>query len=174
MNKKSELTCNFTKGCGCLFILIFIGIFGLPVLQFFIVGSNRKMTLEAERYVSSMNQGQQSYFRDTSTFRTSIKGIGLKTERKNYIETTNFKYSVIANKQAVFNYGISRNEKHKSHVGGVFVIGVKLNNNQDEIKTKTILCVADKLGTITLIQPTIKNGKLACGSGTKVVKPGGC
>jgi type IV pilus assembly protein PilA len=174
MNINSELNCNFTKGCGCLFLLMFIGAFAIPVLQFLLVFSNRKMTLESERYVSSMNQAQQAYFGKNSKFSTSLKEIGIKTETKNYLETTNFKYSVSANKQAVFNYGISKNEKHKSHVGGVFVIGVKSNNNQDEIKTESILCVADEPGTVTPLSPTIQNGKLACGSGTKVVKPGGC
>ena len=165
---------SMNDGCGCLFIflLMLIGVFSIPFLQFLLVFSNRKMTLESERYVSAMNQGQQAYFQDKSTFSSYI--IGMKTGKENYIETTNFKYSVSTNKQAVFNYGVSKNDKHKSHVGGVFVLGVKSNNNQDKIKTETIICVADEPGTITPIPPTIKNGKVACGSGTKAVKPGGC
>ncbi|MEG4802311.1 type IV pilin-like G/H family protein [Microcoleus sp. ARI1-B5] len=169
MTRNSESTSNSTNGgCGLLLVLMFIGV--VPAIMYlpsFLYPPVIKGGAEPEpkRYVGSMNKAQQAHFAEKGAFSASVDalGIGIRTE------TTNFKYSVSATKQVAFNYGVSKNEKLRSYTGGVFVIGIKPNNAQDEITTKTILCRADKPGTATPLSPTIQNNKLVCGSGTTAV-----
>jgi len=134
-------------------------------MYYFMQEAERAKQSEAKQYVSLMNRAQQAYFEEKSAFATSVDalGLGIKTE------TTNYKYSVSTTKQAAFNYGVSKNEKILSYVGGVFVIRVKQNNAQNEIRTESILCSAHKPGTIPPLFPRLQNSKLVCETGTTEV-----
>lgn len=145
-----------------LIFYLFIAIASIPIFPENIVELDRAKESEAKHYIASMNRVQEAHFAEKSAFATSVDalGIGIKTE------TTNYKYSVRATKKAAFNYGISKQEKVRSHVGGVFVIGVNSNNAKNKITTKSILCRSDEPGTITPLPPTIQNDKLVCETGT--------
>ncbi len=155
------------RNCEKLVILIFyffIVATSVPILNEKMKISMRPTARESEgqQYVGSMNRAQQDHFAEKSAFATSVDALklGIRTE------TTNFKFSVNVNKQAAFHYGVSKDEEVRSYVGGVFLIQVKSNAAKNEIKTERILCVAEKLGTITPLPPTIQNDKLVCGTGT--------
>ena len=152
-----------------LIFYIFILVTSIPIINQKMNMPRRSLESEAKQYVGSMNRAQQAIFEEKNAFATSVDalGLGIKTETKNY------KYSVYITKQAAFHYGVSKHEEVKSYIGGVFLRKSKQNNKTDKITTESILCRADQRGTITPLPPTIENGKVACGSGTKVVKPGG-
>ncbi|MEG4963173.1 MULTISPECIES: type IV pilin-like G/H family protein [unclassified Microcoleus] len=164
-NSKSAIVS--ANGCGCLVLLMGIGVIGAIALPSFLNASNKPMISEAKQYVGSMNRAQQALFIEKSAFATSVDALGIEIKT----ETTNYKYSVRATKQTAFNYGLSKKPELKSYVGGVFVIRVKSNNGEDEMRTESILCSADKPGTIPPLPPQVHNGKLVCGTGTtKVTK----
>jgi type IV pilus assembly protein PilA len=155
-------------GCGCLLLLMGIGVIGAIALPSFLRQGGKAKQSENKQYVSAMNKAQQAVFIETSAFATSFDalGLGIKTE------TTNFKYSIRATKKAAFNYGVSKKKDLKSYVGGVFLVPAKNfepNAAKEERTTTSILCEADSPGTIKPAEPTYENGKIACGKGTTQV-----
>ncbi|MEG4963171.1 type IV pilin-like G/H family protein [Microcoleus sp. K4-C2] len=164
-NQESIFSNATYGGCGCLLLLMCIGVIGAIALPSFPDQAGKAKQWEAKQYVGSMNKAQQAYFSEKSAFATSVDalGLGIKTE------TTNYKYSLRSTKQAAFNYGVSKQEKLKSYVGAVFAVPdkeVEPNAAKDEISTIRIFCQADDPGTIKPADPTYKNGKIACGQGT--------
>ncbi|MEG4330042.1 type IV pilin-like G/H family protein [Microcoleus sp. herbarium5] len=152
-------------GCGCLLLLMGMGVIGAIALPSFLNQGGRAPQSENKQYVSAMNKGQQAYLAENNAFSSSVAvlGLGIKTE------TTNFKYSIRATKQAAFNYGVSKKKDLKTYVGGVFLVPAKNfapNAAKEEKTTTSILCEADSPGTIKPAEPTYKNGKIACGKGT--------
>ncbi|MEG4288064.1 type IV pilin-like G/H family protein [Microcoleus sp. C2C3] len=168
-NNQESIFSNATYGgCGCLLLLMVIGVIGAIALPSFLNSTHKPMISEAKQYVGSMNRAQQALFIEKSAFATSVNalGIGIKTE------TTNYKYSVRATKKAGFNYAVAKGKNLKSYVGGVFLVPAKNfepNAAQEEITTRSILCGADFPGTIKPAEPTYENGKIACGKGTTQV-----
>ena len=163
--QESSISNSASKGCGCLLLLMGIGVIGAIVIPPFLSRVTKATQPEAIVYISSMNKGQEAYFVEKSVFSTSVKalGIGIKTE------TTNYKYSLVSTKKATFNYGVSKQIYLKSYVGGVFVIPatkVDSNSSKNKITTTSILCQADSAGTIKPPEPTNQNGKIACATGT--------
>jgi len=159
MNKKQELMKSLIHvGGELLLICMFLVLIDLPSTLSYLSQRNRAKESEAKMYVGSMNRAQQALFIEKSAFATSVNalGIGIKTE------TTNYKYSVRATKQTAFNYGVSKKPELKSYVGGAFVIRVKSNNGEDEMRTESILCSTDTPGTIPHLPPKLQNGKLVC------------
>ena len=167
-NSKSDRNSPIYAGCGCLVLLMFLGpIMAAFVLPSFLNSAHKAKQSEAKVYVSSMNKAQQADFLDRGSFSNSVEalGIGIKTE------TTNYKYSIRATNQAVFNYGVSKQEL-KSFIGGVFVVPAKevdAKAAKDKMTTASILCQADSAGTSKPAEPTYENGKIACGKGTTEV-----
>lgn len=151
------------NGCGCLVLLMCIGV----ALPSFLNMANKAKQSEAKQYVGSMNRAQQAKFAENNAFSTSIEalGLGLKTE------TTNYKYSLRATKQAAFHYAVSKQKQEKSFVGGVLLVPVDPNAPKNAMITSSIsiLCEADSPGTIKPAEPTYQNGKLICGKGTTEV-----
>jgi len=168
MTKNQELIFRTAAygGCGCLLLIIGLGVMNAMVLPLFL-NSNcvRSKQSENKQYVSAMNKAQQAVFIETSAFATSFDalGLGIKTE------TTNFKYSIRVTKKAAFNYGVSKKKDLKSYVGGVFLVPAKNfepNAAKEERTTTSIFCEGDSPGTIKPAEPTYENGKIACGKGT--------
>ena len=114
-----------------------------------------------------MNKGQQAKFAENGSFSNSVDalGLGIKTE------TSNYKYSTNATKQAAFNYAVSKikDVKVKSYVGGVFLVPAFPNAPKNETITLAILCQADSSGTMKPAEPIYQNGKLICGKDTTEV-----
>jgi len=163
--QESSISNSGYNGCGCLLLLMGIGVIGAIALPPFLSRVTKAKQSENKQYVSAMNKAQQAVFIETSAFATSFDalGIGIKTE------TTNFKYSIRATKKAAFNYGVAKDNNLKSYVGGVFRVPAKnfeSNAAKEEITTTSILCEADSPGTIKPAEPTYENGKIACGKGT--------
>ncbi len=150
----------FPNGCGCLVLLMCIGLMTAIALPSFLAMANKAKQSEAKQYVGSMNRVQQAKFAENGIFSTSVDnlGLGIKTE------TNNYKYSVRATKQAAFNYGVSKHKIEKSYVGGVFLFGA------GEAKTtSSILCKSDSPGTIKPAEPIYQNGNIFCSPGTTQV-----
>ena len=167
-NQESIVRNAAYRGCGCLLLIIGIGVMNAIALPFYLNNTNKSKQSEAKQYVSSMNKAQQAYLAEKSVFSSSVNalGLGIKTE------TTNYKYSVRATKKAGFNYAVAKGKNLKSYVGGVFLVPAKNfepNAAQEEITTRSILCGADFPGTIKPAEPTYENGKIACGKGTTQV-----
>ena len=167
MTKNQELIFRTAAygGCGCLLLIIGLGVMNAMVLPLFLNSSCGSKRSENKQYVSAMNKAQQAVFIETSAFATSFDalGLGIKTE------TTNFKYSIRATKKAAFNYGVPKEKDLKSYVGGVFLVPAKNfdpNAAKEERTTTSILCGADFPGPIKPAEPTYENGKIACGKGT--------
>jgi type IV pilus assembly protein PilA len=156
----SQSNSPLPKGCGCLVLLMYIGVIVAIALPSYLNMASRAKQSEGKQYVSLMNRAQQAKFAENGTFATSVDalGLGIKTETKNY------KYSNRATKKAAFNYGVSKQKIEKSYVGGVFIVPAKDGSN-----TTTILCEADALGTIKPAEPTYQNGKVVCSKGTTKV-----
>ena len=109
-NNQESIFSNATYGgCGCLLLLMVIGVIGAIALPSFLNSTHKPMISEAKQYVGSMNRAQQALFIEKSAFATSVNalGIGIKTE------TTNYKYSVRATKKAAFNYAVAKEKKLK-------------------------------------------------------------
>jgi len=157
------------NGCGCLLLLMGIGVIGAIALPSFLVsgggGCIPPKTGEARQYVSLVNRAQEALFIEKSAFATSVDalGLGIKTE------TTTFKYSIRATKKAAFNYAVAKEKSLQSYVGGVFLVPAKNFESKaakEKITTTSILCEADFPGTIKPGEPTYEKGKIACGKGT--------
>ncbi len=164
-NQESTVSNAASGGCGCLFLLMCIGVIGAMVLPSLLNSSNKSKQSEAKQYLNAINKVQQANFVEKSAFATSIAGleIGITTE------TSNYKYSVITSEEAAFSYGISQKPELKNYVGGVFVISTKTNQPnaaKNKIKTISILCETDARGTIKPAKPIYQNGNIACGKGT--------
>ncbi|MEG3954915.1 type IV pilin-like G/H family protein [Microcoleus sp. herbarium2] len=163
--QESSISNSGYNGCGCLLLLMGIGVIGAIALPSANTPRPKVLESEAKQYVSSMSRGQQAYIAENNAFSSSVKalGIGIKTE------TTNFKYSIRATKKAAFNYAIAKKKSLKSYVSGVFLVPAKNfepNAAKEEITTTSILCVADFPGSIKPAEPTYENGNTACGKGT--------
>jgi type II secretory pathway pseudopilin PulG len=163
--QESSISNSASKGCGCLLLLMGIGVIGAIALPSFLRQGGKAKQSENKQYVSAMNKAQPAVFIETSAFATSFDalGLGIKTE------TTNFKYSIRATKKAAFNYGVSKKKDLKSYVGAVFLVSSKNfepNAAKEERTTTSILCKGDSPGTIKPAEPTYENGKIACGKGT--------
>lgn len=121
---------------------------------------------EAKQYVNSMNKGQQAIYAEDGTFSKSMKGmgIGLKTE------TTHYKYSIIATKNAAFSYGVSIRETKEltSYVGAVFLVPVSKAANKEKT-TVSILCAANSPGNTQPPAPILQKGVPVCAAGSSEV-----
>lgn len=156
------------NGCGCLVLLILIGIIVASALPNFQLGGSRRRPSEAKLYVSSITKGQQAYFLEKGAFTNSIDALGIGIKPK----TANYQYSIRTIEKAALNYGISKHKELKSYIGGVFVVPAKEvdpNAAKDEMTTTSILCEADTPGTIEPAKPIYQNGKVICGKGTTAV-----
>jgi type IV pilus assembly protein PilA len=168
MTKNQESSISDTNGgCGCLLLLICIGV-GTIALPSFLNPSGARQS-EPKQYVASINKGQQAYYAEKSVFSTSVDalGLGLKTE------TANYKYSVRTTKKAAFSYAVSKNKSLRGYVGGVFLVPVKevdpSGAKHEILTTQSIICEADSPGTIKPAEPIYKNGEGVCGKGTTQV-----
>jgi hypothetical protein len=170
MSKQDSKSASISpNGCGCLLLLMGIGVIGAIALPSFLVsgggGCIPPKTGEARQYVGSMNRAQEALFIEKSAFSSSVDalGLGIKTE------TTTFKYSIRATKKAAFNYAAAKEKSLQSYVGGVFLVPAKnfeSNAAREKITTTSILCEGDFPGTIKPAEPTYEKGKIACGKGT--------
>ena len=142
------------NGCGCLVILMILTAIALPP---YLQATKKAGRSEAKQYVSSMNKAQQAYYAEKGNWATSIAalGIGIKAE------TTNYKYAIRMTKEGILNYGISKQKKLPSYVGGALLV-----TDGEAKTTSSILCEADSPGTIEPAEPTYQNGKVICGKGT--------
>jgi type IV pilus assembly protein PilA len=91
-------------------------------------------------------------------------GLGLKTQ------TTNYKYSIIATKNAAFTYGVPIRETKEltSYVGAVFLVPVSQAANKEKT-TVSILCTANSPGNTQPPDPILQNGNPVCAAGTSLV-----
>lgn len=138
------------------------------ILPNFLTMSTKAKQAEAKQYVRSMNHAQQTYFIKNKGFSDSVKKLGLdiKTQTVNYDYATRRLENIGA-----FNYGIARNSKIKSYVGGVFIVPAKYYSDagKKELKILAILCESNTVGVTRLAEPIYNQGKPACGAGTREI-----
>jgi len=151
-------------GCFLGLMLLIAGFFYV-LAPTFLNHSHKHEQSEGKTYIGSMNRAQQAYYLTEQSFSSNIRdlGLGIKTETESYA------YSTQITDNAAFNYGISRRDRVRSYVGGVFVVpatDVDADAASDEITTVAILCEADIPGSIKPTAPTYQKGELACGEGT--------
>ncbi|MGL4378700.1 MAG: type IV pilin-like G/H family protein [Microcoleaceae cyanobacterium] len=122
--------------------------------------------IEAKQYTYSMNQAQKSKYAEKGSFANSVDalGMGIKTE------TTNYKYSVDAAKNAAFNYGVPKFKSLRGYVGAVFVVpSTQPNAAKNKITTVEILCRTKTPSIIKPAHPYLIKGSPVCGDGTELV-----
>jgi type IV pilus assembly protein PilA len=171
MTKNQETMNDSPKSGGKLRFILFLLIvpsIGLILISLdipsFLGQATKAKQSEAKQYVRSMNRAQQSKYADKGSFVNSIDAleIGIKTE------TTNYRYSIDATKNTAFNYGVAKDQKLKSFVGGAFF--VKFDKVTQETTTVSILCQEKKAGTTKPNPPKLENDQPVCGEGTEEVK----
>ncbi|MEW6495543.1 MAG: type IV pilin-like G/H family protein, partial [Cyanobacteriota bacterium] len=152
---------------GSLVVLIGFGfIFYLGSLSSLLDSSTKSKQAEAKNNIFAMNRAQEGYLLEYEKFTDSFSdlGIGMKSQTENY------SYSIRVTDKAVFNYGVSRQKKLKSYVGGVFVVpatNFDPNADRKEMTTVAIACEAVHPGTTKPVEPTLQNGQPACGASTR-------
>ena len=119
---------------------------------------------EAKQYISSMNKGQRAKYAEEGAFSNSMNalGLGLKTQ------TTNYNYSIIATKNAAFNYGVARSNNLTSYVGAVFLVPVSQAANKEKT-TVSILCAANSPGNTQPPDPILQKANPVCAAGSSLV-----
>lgn len=153
-------------------LIFFIG--GLPSL---VSMATKAKQAEAKQNIGAMSRAQQAYFLETEKFTDSLSklGIGIKTE------TVNYSYSIRATDKTAIHYAVSRHKKTfwqkirgdkelKSYIAGVFAVpAIEVNPEtaKGEILTVSIVCEAVSPGPTKPAEPTIQNGKVTCGEGTR-------
>lgn len=136
------------------------------VVSFFDCSPKRAKESEAKQYTGSMNRAQQAKYAENGSFANSVDalGIGIKTE------TTNFKYSVDATKNAAFHYGVSKSLSLRGYVGGVFLVpSTQRNAAKNKMTTVEILCRTKTPSIIKPAHPYLIKGSPVCGDGTELV-----
>lgn len=118
--------------------------------------------IEGKQSVGSMNKIQQAYYAENDRFVDSVPNLGYGIRN----ETANYKYSISTENKAVFNYGVSKQGKLKSFVGGVFVIYI---GGEFTVLTASILCQTNTARMTQPANPTNKNGTLSCAANTTPV-----
>jgi hypothetical protein len=161
-----------SKSCvGTLLRLTFIYVLPVMILAAiafpFVIScgpTHKSKQSEARQYVSSMNKGQQAIYAEDGAFSNSINalGIGIKTQ------TTNYKYSIIATKNAAFSYGVGRSNNLTSYVGAVFLVPVSQAANKEKT-TVSILCAANSPGNTQPPDPILQKGNPVCAAGSSLV-----
>jgi type IV pilus assembly protein PilA len=113
-----------------------------------------------------MNRAQQAYFAEKGAFSNSLTALslGIKTQ------TTNYKYSISATKNAAFSYAVSSHERKSltSYVGAVFLVPVS-PAAKNEKTTVSILCAANSPGKTQPPNPIIENDVPVCAAGSSEV-----
>jgi type II secretory pathway pseudopilin PulG len=124
-------------------------------------GAQKAKQSEAKQYISAMNKGQQAIYAEDGAFSNSVNalGLGIKTQ------TTNYNYSILATKNAAFNYGVARSNNLTSYVGAVFLVPVSQAANNKKT-TVSILCVANSPGNTQPPAPMLQNGNPVCAAGS--------
>jgi serine/threonine protein kinase len=121
-----------------------IGILGSTAFLFLgnpFSSANKAKQAEARTYVASMNRAQQAYHLEHDKFTTSIDSLGLGISN----QTEDYNYWVQVTPKAVYNYGISHENKLKSYVG---VVILKPDAKvKDELSTLAIVCETKSTGT---------------------------
>lgn len=167
-----------------LFIIMIFGFLVAIVLPSLFGQTVKPKPSEAKNNIGTLNRAQQAYFLEYQRFTTDMTqlGVGIKTE------TVNYRYSIQATKNAVFNYAVSRpgayryrrecfgifcsnvKEPLKSYVGAVFAVpasNLDPKADKKEMLTVAIACEALRPGTTQPAKPTIQKSKVACGEGTR-------
>ena len=144
-------------------VVIILAAIALPSSNSSGCGGKAKLS-EAKQYVASVNKGQQVKYAEDGAFSNSMNalGLGLKTQ------TTNYNYSIIATKNAAFNYAVPIRETKDltSYVGAVFLVPVSQAANNKKT-TASILCVANSPGNTQPPAPILQNDVPVCATGTE-------
>lgn len=166
IGSKAEFTASLPIGAnkkGLFWIgLLAITVSGGVVTAIFLPGLLSQHSKCGQRegitFVGAMNKAQQAYYLEKKEFSDSLNklDVGIKAQTKTHTLAI-----VPSNDKAVFNYAISRKDKHKSYVGGVFVA------NPGTGSIATIVCEAASATSNEFENPTYEKGILACGTGTK-------
>jgi hypothetical protein len=144
-------------------VVIILAAIALPSVLSSSCGGGNTGKREALQYVSSMNKAQKIKYAEEGVFSNSMDalGLGLKTR------TTHYNYSIIATKNAAFNYAVSIRETKEltSYVGAVFLVPVSKAANKEKT-TISILCAANSPGNTQPSAPILKNGNPVCAAGS--------
>ena len=128
--------------------------------------ANKAKQSEGKQYLSSINRAQQAYFAETGAFSNSVKALdlGIKTQ------TTNYNYSILATKNAAFNYAVSirKTKDLTSYVGAVFLVPVSQAANKEKT-TVSILCAANSPENTQPPAPIFQNDVPVCAAGSSLV-----
>jgi hypothetical protein len=140
------------------YVFVFLGAIALPSM---LVPGHRGWQAEAKQNVGAMNRAQQAYLLEYTEFANSISAlrIGIKTQ------TTNYDYSMSATPLAAFHYAVSRKDRFKSFVGGVFLTSI--DEATGEISTVGLVCETKSPGTKRPPDPIVQGNVVECPPNTK-------
>jgi hypothetical protein len=150
-----------------LVVLVSLGI-SLPTFSFYSVKkavANRQNSGTFQ--VQYLCQNQQRYYQDKLIFFQSDNELNTNGNLRKKIE--DYGFSNRRTDQAIFYYAISRNEKLKSYVGGVFLVPLADTSSQitkDKIIPLGAVCEANSPGQTRPADPVLKFGIPLCGPQT--------
>ncbi len=153
-----------------IIVIIIISVVSAIALPSFLNCGVKSRSTEARIMVGAMNRAQQAYFLENKgKFAKSIPDldIGITSETKNY------KYSANVTAEAVFNYGIAKQEyvdvgwfnkqPLQSYVGAVFMVP-NAKKSSAESQTVAVLCQSKFPTTQPPAKPSYQNGIPTCAS----------
>ncbi|MEG4802312.1 type IV pilin-like G/H family protein [Microcoleus sp. ARI1-B5] len=168
IQQKSQRRSSSLRVCSwSLVVLVSLGI-SLPTFSFY---SDKKAVANRQNsgkfQVQSLCHNQQRYYQDKWVFYLSDDE--LKTDRSLTKQTEDYTFSNRRTDQAIFYYAISRNDKLKSYVGGVFLVPLADTISQirkDKIIPIRAICEANSPGQTRPADPVLKFGIPLCGPQT--------
>lgn len=137
-------------GCGCLGLLVLLGIVSAIALPSFLSQANKAKQAEAKSFVGSMARAQQAYYLEKETFSDSIENlnIGVKSD------TNNYRYQILpqAGKKSVMITAQAKSERLKSYTGAVFAV-----KKGQEVITVGGICETDRPTTTPPAMPKLSS-----------------
>ncbi|MEG4107852.1 type IV pilin-like G/H family protein [Microcoleus sp. S13_C5] len=170
IQQKSQRRSSSLRVCSWwLVVLVSLGI-SLPTFSFY----SAKKAVENRQnlgkfHVQSLCQNQQLYYQYQYKLAFSQSDNQLKTDATITKQTEDYTFSNRRTDQAIFYYAISRNDKLKSYVGGVFLVPLADTSSQitkDKIIPMRAVCEANSPGQTRPADPVLKFGIPLCGPQT--------
>lgn len=168
IQQKSQRRSSSLRVCSWwLVVLVSLGI-SLQTFSFYSAKkaiANRQILGKSQ--VQSLCQKQQFYYQDKLVFSRSDDELNTHGDLRKEIE--DYTFSNRRTDQAIFYYAISRNDKLKSYVGGVFLVPLADTSSQitkDKIIPMGAVCEANSPGQTRPADPVLKFGIPLCGPQT--------
>lgn len=135
-------------GCGCLGLIVLLGIISAIALPSFLNQATKAKEAEAQQNIGALNRAQQVYHLEKSAFSPTIEplGIGIRPESENY----RYQIEIQPDNQSVKITATPKDPTLDSFTGAVFTV-----KQGAEILTFTGVCQSNSPTTLPPAMPTL-------------------